>query len=75
LTTRGLVEKDMDVVVDFIDKALKLSKEISTKSGPKLLDYKNTITSDSEIKKKVADLRAEVEAFSCNFPLPGYPDY
>ncbi|EFA09131.1 serine hydroxymethyltransferase isoform X1 [Tribolium castaneum] len=75
LTTRGLVEKDMDQVVEFIDKALKLAKEIGTKSGPKLVDFKKTIECDEETKKKVADLRAQVEEYSCKFPMPGYPEY
>lgn len=74
LTTRGLVEKDIDQVVDFIDKALKLSKEISDKSGPKLADYKKAFQND-EIKKKVECLRSEVQAFSSQFSLPGYPEY
>lgn len=75
LTTRGLVEKDMDKVADFIDRALKLSKEVSVKSGPKLVDYKKVIESDPEIKQKVECLKEEVGAFACNFPLPGYPEY
>ncbi|XP_063904582.1 serine hydroxymethyltransferase isoform X2 [Zophobas morio] len=75
LTTRGFVEKDIDRVVEFIDKALKLSKEVSAKSGPKLVDYKKVIECDPEIQKKVEALRDEVAAFACQFPLPGYPEY
>ncbi|KAJ8966663.1 hypothetical protein NQ314_003391 [Rhamnusium bicolor] len=75
LTTRGLVETDIDKVVDFIDRGLKLAKEISAKSGPKLNDFKQAMQENEEFSKKVAALREEVEKFSENFPLPGYPEY
>lgn len=75
LTTRGLLEKDIDRVVDFIDRGLKLAKEISGKSGPKLIDFKKLIHEDPVFSKKVAELRGEVEKFSESFPLPGYEDY
>lgn len=75
LTTRGLVEKDIDSVVDFIDRGLKLSKEISAISGPKLPDFKNVISTNADVIAKIKSLRQEVEAFSENFPLPGYPTH
>lgn len=70
LTTRGLVESDIDVVVDLIDRGLKLSKEISTVSGAKLVDFKAACHSD-QFTGKIATLRNEVEAFGVKFPLPG----
>lgn len=75
LTTRNLKESDIDVVVDFIDRALKLAKEVSKISGPKLVDFKKTIHENSDVAKKVATLRDEVSKYSEKFPLPGYPDY
>lgn len=75
ITTRGFVEKDIDRVVDFIDRGLKLAIEISAKSGPKLVDFKRLIEEDSDVKGKVASLRNEVEEFCSKFPLPGYPEY
>ncbi|KAF2904617.1 hypothetical protein ILUMI_01555 [Ignelater luminosus] len=75
ITTRGLVETDIDKVVDFIDRGLKLAKEASVVSGPKLVDFKNVLEKDETFKNKVAALRNEVETFSNSFPLPGYPDY
>lgn len=54
LTTRGLKEADIDVVVDFIDRGLKLSKEISDKTGPKLVDFKAAFTSDEDVIAKVS---------------------
>lgn len=73
LTTRGLVETDIDTVVDFIDRGLKLSKTIGAASGPKLVDFKAACHSD-EFAKTIATLRTEVEEFSAKFPLPGFAD-
>ncbi|XP_006624902.1 serine hydroxymethyltransferase, cytosolic isoform X2 [Apis dorsata] len=75
LTTRGLVEKDIDKVVNFIHKGLLLSKEVSNISGPKLVDYKRVLNTDANIKAKVAALREEVETFSKQFPIPGFETY
>ncbi|XP_011643016.1 serine hydroxymethyltransferase, cytosolic isoform X1 [Pogonomyrmex barbatus] len=75
LTTRGLVEKDIDKVVDFIDRGLKLSKEVSDISGPKLVDFKKVLSTDENIKMKIADLRKEVETFSKQFSIPGHETY
>lgn len=74
LTTRGLVESNMDDVVSFIDRGLKLSKEIAAVSGPKLVDFKSACHSDA-FAGKIKALRSEVEAYSGKFPLPGYGEY
>lgn len=74
-TTRGLVETDVDKVVDFIDRALRLSKEISAVSGPKLVDFKKAVHEDATFVPKVKAIRDEIEAFSEKFPMPGYEDY
>jgi glycine hydroxymethyltransferase len=74
LTTRGLVEKDIDQVVAFIHRGLELSKEISAAvSGPKLADFKDTC--HNKFPNQIKTLRDEVEAFGVNFPMPGYTDY
>lgn len=70
LTTRGLVETDIDLVVDLIDRGLKLSKTISSVSGPKLVDFKATCHSE-QFAGKIAALRKEVEDFGAKFPIPG----
>lgn len=70
LTTRGLVETDIDQVVNFIDLGLKLSKEIATDSGPKLVDFKTTCHTE-QFSGKIAALRKKVEEFGMKFPLPG----
>lgn len=75
LTTRNLKEKDIDVVVDFLDRGLKLAKEISNISGPKLVDFKKVLHENSDIQAKIATLKDEVTKYSEQFPLPGYPEY
>ncbi|XP_012271730.1 serine hydroxymethyltransferase, cytosolic isoform X2 [Orussus abietinus] len=74
LTTRGLKEEDIDRVVDFIHRGLTLSKEISKISGPKLVDFKETLK-DPAVAEKVSALRSEVEEFSRKFSMPGLEEY
>lgn len=73
LTTRGLVESDIDRVVEYIHRGLELSKEIAAVSGPKLVDFKAAV--HGEFDGKVKALREEIESFSVKFPMPGYEDY
>ena len=74
LTTRGLVESDIDNVVEFIHRGLELSKEIAAASGPKLVDFKATVHSE-QFAGKVKAIRDEVEEFSMKYPMPGYEEY
>lgn len=74
LTTRGLVESDIDQVVEFIHRGLELSKEIAAASGPKLADFKTAVHTE-QFAGKVKVIRDEVETFSMKFPMPGYEDY
>ncbi|XP_022128766.2 serine hydroxymethyltransferase isoform X2 [Pieris rapae] len=75
LTTRGLKETDIDRVVDFIDKALKLAVEITKISGPKLVDFNKVIEENTDVNAKVQNLKESVEQYSRTFPLPGYEEY
>ncbi|XP_041978683.1 serine hydroxymethyltransferase isoform X2 [Aricia agestis] len=75
LTTRGLKETDIDNVVKYIDRALKLAQEITKISGPKLADFNKIIETDDAIQKKINALKDEIENFSRTFPLPGYDNY
>ncbi|XP_074095279.1 serine hydroxymethyl transferase isoform X1 [Cotesia typhae] len=75
LTTRGLKEENFDAVAEFIHRGLQLSKEVTAKSGPKLVDFKSVLENDLEIKAKVAALRHEVEKYANKFPMPGLEEY
>lgn len=75
LTTRGLTEGDMAKVVDFIDRGLQLSKEITAVSGPKLADFKRVLHEDPNFNAKVQALKKEVQTYSEKFPMPGYEEF
>jgi len=75
ITTRGLVEKDIDRVVDFIDRGIQIAKKASEVSGPKLVDYKTVLHEKPEFKSAVQALKKEVQEFSESFPLPGVESY
>lgn len=72
LTTRGFVEQDIRAVVNIIHEGLQLAREISTISGPKLVDYKRVLLEDKAIQVKVSNIRKEVERLADAFPMPGY---
>ncbi|XP_075230620.1 serine hydroxymethyltransferase-like [Lycorma delicatula] len=69
LTTRGFQEGDIQKVVDFIHKGLQVAKEIQSKSGPKVVDFKSVAL--KEFKEKIEALREEVNQFANSFPIPG----
>lgn len=74
LTTRGMKEEDMRKIVAFMDEAFKVAKEVQERSGPKLVDFKRTLSSDPGFRGQVDDLRGKVEDYAAKFPLPGRPD-
>lgn len=75
LTTRNLKEADIVKVVEFIDRGLKLAKEINQNAPGKLLvDFKSTLEK-AEFQAKIKVIRDDVEKFARQFPLPGYADY
>lgn len=72
LTTRGLVEKDIQQVVSFIDAALKIGAEASKAAdSPKLVDFGKVLNENADIKQKVEELHSSVIKFSKTFALPG----
>lgn len=75
LTTRGLVEDDIEKVVDFIHRGLELAKKVQVVSGPKLVDFKKVLAENPEFSEQVESLRKEVEDFSSRFSLPGIDTY
>ncbi|XP_014206867.1 serine hydroxymethyltransferase, cytosolic [Copidosoma floridanum] len=75
LTTRGLKEEHIDVVASFIHEGLQLAKEIITLSGPKLVDFKQTMDTNADIKERITKLKGKVQIFANQFPLPGCNNY
>jgi len=75
LTTRGLIENDIDVVVDFIHEGLNLALEIKKSSpGTALKDFQATMK-NSTFHAKLNDLKGKVEAFASKFSMPIHPDF
>lgn len=72
LTTRGFLEADIRKVVEFIHQGLQLALEVSAISGPKLVDFKRVLIEDPKVHEKMLQLRASVEHFALDFPMPGY---
>ncbi|XP_022095435.1 serine hydroxymethyltransferase, cytosolic-like [Acanthaster planci] len=72
LTSRALTAEDFEKVVDFIDRGIKLTKEVVAISGPTLKEFRETVATNEDVKKKIAAMREEVEAFATKFPLPGF---
>lgn len=64
-----------DLIGNFFFSGLALAKEVTAKSGPKMVDFKNTLETDPEIQKKVAKLRDDVETYSQQFSLPGVGEF
>ena len=76
LTSRGLKEKDIVKVADFIHRAVQIAQHANKKStGTLLKDFKATLGSDEEVKKMISDLRDEVVPFAKSFGMPGINEY
>lgn len=75
LTSRSMVEKDMEVVADFLHRAVQISLQAQKEAGTKLLkDFIKAYSGDGEASKQLAELNKEVVEFATKFPLPGVPD-
>jgi len=66
-TTRGPSEADIQQVVEFLDRGVKIALEIQEKQGKML---KNFILG-LEGNQKIEQLRKDVEEFASKFPFPG----
>ena len=74
LTSRGFNEEDFTKVVDFIDEAVHIAKEVQGKSK-KLKDYKEVLDTDSAIVDKCNDLKRRVAEFASKYPMPGHDNH
>ncbi|ACO66671.1 predicted protein [Micromonas commoda] len=73
LTTRGFVEADFEKVADFVVRGIHIAKDLKTKLGPKLKDFRDGLSHAPEGKFPEIDaLKAEVEAFAATFPTIGF---
>ena len=68
LTSRGMKPEDMVKIVGFFERALALAKVIQEQSGKLLKDFVAAMATNAEVKQ----LKADVEAFAIQFPMPGF---
>ena len=62
-----MVEKDMEVIADFLHRGLLIAKRVQAKTGKQLKDFIPALEQDEEIPK----IRDEVKAFASKFSIPG----
>ncbi len=67
VTTRGMLEKDMDFIVTLMLKAVEIAKVTQEKSGKQLKDFVIELEKDEQLPK----LADEVKAFASQFSMPG----
>lgn len=67
MTSRGLAEKDFDVVAGFIDRAVKIALDIQSQGKTKKADFEAAAADSAAVQ----DLRRDVEAFSEQFDVIG----
>jgi len=67
LTSRGFDVEDMAKVAEFYDRATKIAVKIQAESGKQLKAFVEGMHKCEDIK----GLKAEVEAFACQFSMPG----
>jgi len=67
LTTRGMLEADMETVAAFLHRGIALALKIQATSGKKLADFLVALQGNEEL----AALAAEVTAFARAFSIPG----
>lgn len=76
LTSRGLMQEDFKKVVDFIHRGIELTLEIQGSLDPKapLKEFIAALRQGEKFQQRVSEIKAEVETFAGQFPLPGLPD-
>jgi len=67
ITSRGMNEKDMNHVAEFLERVSKLCIESQNKGGKNLKQFLQTVENDPNVEK----LAKEVEEFSTQFYVPG----
>jgi glycine hydroxymethyltransferase len=70
LTTRGLKDTDFRKVAEFLHRGLQIGLSVQSTVGgekAKLVDFLEALKTNTELPK----LKAEVELFAKQFPLPG----
>jgi len=67
MTTRGMKEPEMEVIAQFLLRAIAISKRIQGAVGKQLKDFLPALETDEEIKQ----VGEEVKAFASKYSIPG----
>jgi glycine hydroxymethyltransferase len=67
LTTRGMVESDMEIIAGFLMRSVAIALRIQEKAGKKLVDFVEHLKDDEEMKA----CGDEVKAWASTFSIPG----
>ncbi|PIK57388.1 Serine hydroxymethyltransferase, mitochondrial [Apostichopus japonicus] len=74
LTSRNFLEKDFVQVAKFLDQGFQITSELTQATGKSMKEFRATLEHDQYYKGKIADLRSQVQAFSKEFPMPGFEE-
>lgn len=74
VTTRGMVEADMDVIAKFVCEGIELAVDVHNANPGKLKKFTETLNSSTEFTSRVQDMRARVVDFARTFPTVGFPE-
>ncbi|KAK7113554.1 serine hydroxymethyltransferase, cytosolic-like [Littorina saxatilis] len=75
LTSRNLMEGDMEKVIEFFHEAMVITKEVNSSCGPLIKEFKAKIDEDPAVRAKIMALKQKVEDFAVTFPMPGFDDW
>jgi len=67
MTTRGMLEADMERIAEYLIKAIAVAKKVQEQSGKKLVDFLKALPDNEEVKSQ----GAAVTAWARGFGLPG----
>jgi glycine hydroxymethyltransferase len=75
LTSRSMTEEHMEIVADFLHRAVQIALQAQKEAGTKLLkDFVTAFSGNGEASQQLAALKKDVVEFATKFPLPGVPD-
>lgn len=76
LTSRSMREKEMEIVADFLHRAVQIALQAQEEAGSKkLVDFVKIVTEGNGASRQaLAQLSKEVNEFAEKYPLPGVPD-
>jgi glycine hydroxymethyltransferase len=75
LTSRSMVEKDVEQVAEFLHRVVQISLQAQKEAGSKKLkDFVDAFEGNGESAKLVKELKEDVKNFCLAFPLPGVKD-